>query len=592
MTTVQRKTGSAFATFGGLTPTRSYYPSALATTYAAAALPNNTTTFNLFYTPTLVTTWQSRAASSPTDLSSATPATKGMAQTWVCAAYYAQQFVAGAYPAPQRECTPAQYWGLDSNDPASYAFEACQTAFVYRTGYNIDGTVSSGAVSSARLAVLTTWLLAAINMRWIDGRHAGFVAPASGTAWNGQSVLNVAWLDRYDELLALVFVYDMIRADMSATDRLTVETKLRQLGDWCAQSFNEGSGAPYFGEQFDKYNIPVGSAISGASDEYYTAGAYPSYAYVTGASAFGPRTPTAGMAYNNRMSLPAKFITLLGMLLSEPVFLSTGLRYWGQVLRFQLNSDGSFVEWGERAYNYAIPQQGKVYANVTLDGLITCAAALRRSGGGDHLFTFSTSVALPQQVSAVKSLALAIDVHNNLLTQTGAQATWYAVNPAVSGAASQVKSTTLTIGTPGSPGTGTLNTHLGYMLQQFKASGIQDWTTNQWEDVVHDLSFVQAYDYYNSLGASVPAGTSRTGAVLAGCINAIARRSSSLWNTATGGSPTVMPAWHSTTTIASTLTRPNGGAGTRYTVVPGYGSFYTLADGAGVVAAPLFMYAP
>lgn len=577
--------GTAYPSPGGLTPTVPYYPSARATTYSVAALPNNTSTFNLWYTPTLVAAWQARAASSPTDLSSGNLVTQAMAQQWVIAAYLSEQFVAGAYPLPAADCTVDQFWGNDATVPAYHHFEACQSALVYRTAYNKDGTASSGPVQSARLTALRDWLIGMLGFTWYDPRGWGFVSPATGTAYNNADTLNVAVIARMNPILGMIHVYDMIRADISSGDRLLVETKLRAMGDYFAQAFSRSTFGPYFASSLDKYGIGRPNTLAGDANEFYTQGAYPSYAWVNGSNVFGPRCTTQGASYNNRLSVSARITTLIGIVLGDSVCLTAGLRYWSQSLKFGINSDGSMNEWAERAFNYYVPQQGVIYGSATMSGLIECAACLRRSGGGNYLFTLATTAVLPSQPAGTKTLALLIDVHNNLLTRTGTQADWYAVNPAVSGAASQLKTTAQTWGV-------SLNSHLGCTLFRPLFGGSLDWSNAQMSDSMHDIGYIQAYDYYNSLGGTVPAGTSRTGAVLAGCLNAVCRRDAALWATATGGAPTTMPAWHSQTTTQSILSRPDGGGGTYYAIVPAYFSGYTVADTVGVVASPLFMYAP
>jgi hypothetical protein len=593
----------------GPAPVVPYTPSVFAASVGNAPLPAMTTStvpwatsMPLFYTAALVSAWGTRASNAPANLSSATPAVKAMAQDWVAAAYIAERLVAGDYAAFPASVSSDVYWG-NAAAPTSYTYQVANAAFVYRTGYDRNGTVMSGANKTALFNAIRNWLVPSAQSNWLDLRLSGFRTPASGVSVTNSSSLETFVFQRVMDISAMVFIYDMIRSDMTSSDRLIVENFFRVNGDWLKQAMERQLLGAFPSWKYDRYDDA--SAVATTSDgttEFYNANATAAYDFVDSTPATGTRVTKLAIYYNNRVSNSATALGLIGLVLDETAFIAPAIRYYRDFLAYSVSSTGSISEWGERAYNYGIPQQGRIYASSTVGGMAVFAMALYRAKGEQCLFTYNTSKGLLGRTGGTKSLALVLDVQCNLFTRTGAQANWYAFNPYETVLASQVRNNTVAVAT-----NTTLATHLGTQELRFLganikgsdmraggtyAGGVLPGNNLAFAESYHDVAAICAYEYYNTLGATVPSGTSKTGTVLAGAINAVAQRSVSLWTTAIGSAPTVMPDYPGTVAIGSTVPTVDAGRGSLNVVVPSVGTFATHGTQDGVIPAPLAMYAP
>lgn len=595
----------------GPAPTVPYVPSPLAQSVNLAPLPTSTastvpwvTNQYIFYSPALVAAWGVKAAAAPANLSSSTPSVKAQAQDYIAAAYIAEQFVAGAYASLPAVVSSDVYWG-NTTQPSVYDYEASNAALVYRTGYDRNGAVMSTPNKTALLNAIRNWLIAAASSNYLDTRLAGFRAPASGVPASivNAATLNAVLFQRVINISAMVFVYDLIRADLPTADRILVENFFRFNGDWLKQALERQMAGVWTSWKYDRYDDGTTLAtVSDGTTEWYVptpaqTGYVVSYDYVDATPTYGPKVPTLATYYNNRVSNSVTALGLLGIAISETAFIAPAIRYYRDFLAYSVGANGSISEWGERAYNYGIPQQGRIYASTTVSGMAVLAMALYRAKGEQALYTYNTPTAkgLFTRGGAVKSLALTLDVQANLMTRTGAQANWFAVNQSVSAVGSQLRVTGTTFGT-------SLSTHLGTQEALFMGSTVNGgnyslaniWaSTGAWADSYHDVAAICAYDFYaTTVAGVVPHGTTKTGTQLAGVINAVAQRSAALWTAATGSAPAFMPNYPGTSTINAKTTTVDCGRGSLNVVVPSTGTFATHGSQDGVIASPLFMYAP
>lgn len=594
----------------GPAPAIPYSPSLFAASTGNAPLPAMTTSTTpwatsmpLFYTAALVTAWGVKAAAAPANLSSSTPSVKAQAQDWTASAYIAEQFIAGGvYTSLPAAVGADVYWG-NATAPNVYSYQATCAALVYRTGYTRSGTVMDGTTKTNLLNALRNWLVAAAQSNWLDLRLSGFRTPTSGVAVTNSSSMESFMFQRVMDVSAMVFVYDLIRADMNATDRLLVENFFRFNGDWLKQAMERQIGGAFTSWRYDRYDD--GNTVATTTDgttEYYNANGTAAYDFVDNTPATGTRVTKLSIFYNNRVSNSATALGLIGLVLEETAFIAPAIRYYRDFLAYSVSSTGSISEWGERAYNYGIPQQGRIYASSTVGGMATLAMALYRAKGEQCLYTYNTSKGLFTRTGGTKSLAQVLDVQCNLLTRTGTQANWYAFNPFQTTLANQVRNTTTTVAT-----NTTIATHLGTQEARFigadikgsdmitggtYAGGVLPGATLAFADSYHDVAAICAYEYYNAFGASVPAGTTKTGTVLAGAINAVAQRSAALWTTAIGSAPAFMSNYPGTVAIGSVVPSVDCGRGSLSLAVPSTGTLPTHGSQDGVIPSPLFMYAP
>ena len=242
----------------------------------------------------------------------------------------------------------------------------------------------------------------------------------------------------------MALAYDYLRGGMSAPNRQTVENRLRLAGDFFHQWLNLTLWRNTFpGSPLGDYTYLAGNAGQVGDAAFFNDGSgRGQYAYVDSTPVRRNRVTNIGASYNNRKAEMVYALALIACVLLEPVFADAAVRDNKEFLMFGVNGDGSLHEWGDRAFDYQYPQQGRIYGSTQVACYAGTAEFMRRAFGDLTLYQFTTTAQLVDSKIGVgphKSLKLVIETELDLRARLK---DWWAVNPAVTNDASQIRTDT------------------------------------------------------------------------------------------------------------------------------------------------------
>ncbi len=359
----------------------------------------------VFFSNAELTTWKGRLTSGP--FLKAGDFTKGSPGDWDRINQNAAEFIRNGDKGPQLTSAPDEYSRLGTG--------ARDAAFLFLM------TADGKAFTAVRDYLLVQVGNPAVNF-------PSTLCLTDKNNWNPDGYFfQGSWLLRY------VVTYDFIRSALTPTERLVIDNFIRRnaylfatqmdsalanvfpnrlKGDyskklWVADARN---GIAWMSKRFDTN----GDCKVDGSDEPKPA---PVYAYAKTDGALGPRITELSQFYNNRRAAIALAYGAAGLVLADPVVLSTATRYTFQWFTYAVWPDGSQGEYARNG-DYCIPQQGVIYGGANTASAALLASLLSRQGD-TSIQAFSTREGLfgteAPASAPPKTLELAIQTQLGLI---------------------------------------------------------------------------------------------------------------------------------------------------------------------------------
>jgi len=352
-----------------------YVPPANQTSTVAAVRP---AAGGVFFSNAELTVWKSRLANGP--FLKANDFMKGSPGDWDRINQNAADFIKNGDKGPLSTSPPDEYSRLGAG--------ARDAAFVFLM--TADGKA---------YAAVRDYLLAQVKNPAVDFPTKLCLTDNSNWTPDGY-YFQSSWLLRY------LVTYDFVRSALPSADRVTIENFIRRNAYLLATQM-DGALANLFpnrlkGDYSKKLWVATtnNGNISWWSKRYDTnndckvdsadaPNPAPVYAYVRADGVVGPRLSELSQFYNNRRAATALTFGAAGLVLADPVLISSAKRYTFEWLTYGVWPDGSQGEYARNG-DYCIPQQGVIYGGINTASAALLATLLTRQGD-TSIQSFSTT---------------------------------------------------------------------------------------------------------------------------------------------------------------------------------------------------------
>lgn len=332
----------------------------------------------VFFSNAELTVWQSRLANGP--FLKANDFMKGSPGDWDRINQNAADFIKNGDKGPLSTSAPDEYSRLGAG--------ARDAAFVFLM--KADGK----AYTAVR-----DYLLAQVKNPQVD--FPTKLCLTDNNNWNPDGYyFQSSWLLRY------LVTYDFVRSALPSADRVTIENFIRRNAYMLATQMDAALANLFPNRLKGDYSKKLwvattnNGAVSWWSKRYDTnndckvdsadaPNPAPVYAYVRADGVVGPRLSELSQFYNNRRAATALAFGAAGLVLADPVLISSAKRYTFEWLTYSVWPDGSQGEYARNG-DYCIPQQGVIYGGANTASAALLATLLTRQGD-TSIQSFSTT---------------------------------------------------------------------------------------------------------------------------------------------------------------------------------------------------------